>query len=433
MIQKDVKEKRMYKFPTLSKQQAFLLTKLLSPQDRQSALPIISELTCNNGAQIKGLDTAIFALDKSYRDMFFQNVLPKMAKYALEMLELPPKKELLISEGSISFTRKEIYQFLSLSFFGLLVTQDEKFPDTYNLGYILQTNIEKAKCYLYYFIMASPDLENEIITVERITFNADYHIKQFFPNPQANILEDAQLWSNCEKNLQTIEFVDQKIEEQQNCILVDFANKYVGGGVLRNGCVQEEILFTIMPENIIAVLFCKVLDFHQIVIIKNTIRYCDYEGYANSFRFVKRQPTNLNQNILVLDAINYKNNPDKQFQQNEIMRELNKAFIGFSLSQSAKEEEFLYPISTGKWGCGVFKGNTQLKTIIQLLAFSASTKSENQKRRMIFSTFKDKQLQFIKRDVDHIIGKYKTVGKLFSQLMKITPKYGVFEFLLGQK
>jgi len=43
-----------------------------------------------------------------------------------------------------------------------------------------------------------------------------------------------------------------------------------------------------MPENIIAVLFCKVLDFNEVVIVKNTIRYCDYDGYGNTFHFVYR-------------------------------------------------------------------------------------------------------------------------------------------------
>jgi poly(ADP-ribose) glycohydrolase len=29
--------------------------------------------------------------------------------------------------------------------------------------------------------------------------------------------------------------------------MVDFANKHIGGGVLKNGCVQEEILFVTHP------------------------------------------------------------------------------------------------------------------------------------------------------------------------------------------
>jgi poly(ADP-ribose) glycohydrolase len=39
-------------------------------------------------------------------------------------------------------------------------------------------------------------------------------------------------------------------------LMVDFANKKIGGGVLKNGCVQEEILFAIFPEAIISKLIC---------------------------------------------------------------------------------------------------------------------------------------------------------------------------------
>jgi len=45
-----------------------------------------------------------------------------------------------------------------------------------------------------------------------------------------------------------------------------------------------------MPENIIAVLFCKALGNKEVVIIKNTIRYCDYCGYGYSFHFLSREP-----------------------------------------------------------------------------------------------------------------------------------------------
>ena len=31
----------------------------------------------------------------------------------------------------------------------------------------------------------------------------------------------------------------------------DFANKYIGGGVIANGCVQEEIRLAISPEGIV--------------------------------------------------------------------------------------------------------------------------------------------------------------------------------------
>jgi len=43
-------------------------------------------------------------------------------------------------------------------------------------------------------------------------------------------------------------------------IMVDFANKRLGGGVLRNGCVQEEVLFCIFPEAIVSKIICEELD-----------------------------------------------------------------------------------------------------------------------------------------------------------------------------
>ncbi|CAD8100734.1 unnamed protein product [Paramecium sonneborni] len=427
------KNQNLYIYPTLSNQQKYYLDELKSKKDEEQAILIIQSLNGKPKKGLMALQSVIKALNKQDRNQFFENTIPKMAKYSIELLKNSLKKELIVSEGIFQFTRKEIYQFLSLAFFGLLKNQLGRFPSPCNLTYILEERTEKVKCYLHYFMKANEEQENEIVTIERITFNQNYHIHQFFPKYQENTSLDLQQWSNCNKNLKNIEFVDQYIEEQQDSLLVDFANKYIGGGVLYSGCVQEEILFTIMPENIIAVLFCEVLKNNEVVIVKNTIRYSDYNGYHYTFQFVKRAPKNLNQNILVLDAQNYKYNPMRQYQPDEILREINKAFIGFSLQQQAEEKEFLMPISTGKWGCGAFKGDCELKTLIQLIAFSASIKREDQQRKMIFSTFKDKKMQSFKRDLDDIIQKYKNIGNLFQQLLKINKNQGLFELLLSQQ
>jgi len=42
---------------------------------------------------------------------------------------------------------------------------------------------------------------------------------------------------------------------------------------------------------------------------------------------------------------------------------LNKAFIGFSLNEEAKIKEIEKPISSGRWGCGIFRGDIQLKLL----------------------------------------------------------------------
>ena len=39
-------------------------------------------------------------------------------------------------------------------------------------------------------------------------------------------------------------------------IMIDFANKRLGGGVLKNGSVQEEVLFCIFPEALVSKILC---------------------------------------------------------------------------------------------------------------------------------------------------------------------------------
>jgi len=51
----------------------------------------------------------------------------------------------------------------------------------------------------------------------------------------------------------------KKIEECDG-YHVDFANKYLGGGVLNTGCVQEEIMFATSPELLVGLLFNPVME-----------------------------------------------------------------------------------------------------------------------------------------------------------------------------
>lgn len=65
--------------------------------------------------------------------------------------------------------------------------------------------------------------------------------------------------------------------------MIDFANKKLGGGVLRNGCVQEEVLFSIFPEAVISKIICQELEDTEAVIIYGARRFSNYEGYSSTF------------------------------------------------------------------------------------------------------------------------------------------------------
>ena len=54
----------------------------------------------------------------------------------------------------------------------------------------------------------------------------------------------------------TVESNKEDIENFYGAAKVDFANKYIGGGAMTNGSVQEEIMFVTHPEMYISVLLC---------------------------------------------------------------------------------------------------------------------------------------------------------------------------------
>ena len=54
-------------------------------------------------------------------------------------------------------------------------------------------------------------------------------------------------WRDCEKKLMSFESLESGvIESADGCLQVDFANEYIGGGVLDKGCVQVQIIQYIM-------------------------------------------------------------------------------------------------------------------------------------------------------------------------------------------
>lgn len=60
-----------------------------------------------------------------------------------------------------------------------------------------------------------------------------------------------------------------------------------------------------------------------------------------------------------------------QYEESFVLREIHKAYVGFGINDWIEEEpKHKKSIITGKWGCGAFKGDPELKFIIQWLACS---------------------------------------------------------------
>ncbi|VDM82636.1 unnamed protein product [Strongylus vulgaris] len=162
------------------------------------------------------------------------------------------------------------------------------------------------------------------------------------------------------------------IEDVTGCAQVDFADEYIGGLILSTPIDQvEEVRFMICPEMIVSCLLFEKMGPLEAIHIVGAQRYSSYVGYR------KRVICDL----IAIDALPYSDRTT-QYKKENIDRELNKAFAGF-MSKSDDPR----PIATGNWGCGVFNGDKELKSLIQLLAAAKA------KRDVIYCTFYDKQFE----------------------------------------
>jgi len=175
-------------------------------------------------------------------------------------------------------------------------------------------------------------------------------------------------WCGCEAPLCGVDVdaaPDARIEDcEGEPLLVDFANKRVGGGVLRGGAAQEELLFLAHPELMTALLFTEELANDETLEVCGVRRACNYRGYGRTFEFAGEGDARVVR-MVAMDAAAWP--MDHQFSEELLLRELNKAVCGLDPAPVGA-----YPYAaTGNWGCGCFGGDAQLKALLQWAAASA--------------------------------------------------------------
>jgi len=169
---------------------------------------------------------------------------------------------------------------------------------------------------------------------------------------------------------------------------VDFANKFVGGGVLEEGCVQEEIRFLICPELIVSRLVTEELDANESLLVTGCERFSNYTGYGRTTRWLSDHHDGntrdswgrLNTQVVAIDARVFRGLPS-QLLEHSLSRELSKAYCGFRGDGDTR-----CAVATGNWGCGAFGGDVRLKALLQLMAAAEA------ERPVCYFTFGDHDL-----------------------------------------
>jgi poly(ADP-ribose) glycohydrolase len=346
----------------------------------------------------------------------FVSIVQNLQKNILEMPKLFQKDSIPVltctsetPEKKVTLTKKQIRCLLSSAFFGVLIPSqtaksvnnaDFLFCQHLDFDMILdgvrEDMMAKLKCLMNYF---------ERVSTEDLKGNVSFHRKKLEKLP--NFKESKKKIPNCEvynnnSDKKGFEFFD-------GCLQADFANKYIGGGVLRYGSVQEEILFMIKPECLVSLLFCPVLESDETILIRGAEKFSEYKGYAQSFEFASNfqdenkmlEDDHLDNQILAFDA----NEGEDDYEPDNIHRELTKVYCGVSDWTGIEKKTLV----TGNWGCGAFGGDLQMKSLIQILAAAEAD------RNLIYHAFN--QIEFsedLKNLLKTISEKEVTVGQLYT-------------------
>ena len=218
------------------------------------------------------------------------------------------------------------------------------------------------------------------------------------------------------------------ITDEKESIITNFANKYLGGGCMNEGCVQEEILLLIYPEILVARAFVKKMDNIQSISMSGIEQFSNYTGYASTLKFGgyyidqnKFENNSFQSLMIAVDALPvYSTNLD-QFNFSHSFREFIKFLTGLQGNSSQILNFQFNSCSTGKWGCGAFGGNVFIKFLIQFLAclfadiefnFSCFNNENHQK---IFQKFVNKFINFI--EINNV-----TKGSAFEAFYKLKIK-----------
>lgn len=352
------------------------------------------------------------------RSIFLSKLLPDIISLALSIDQIIACPIPLLKQGmshSISMTQEQAACLLANAF---LCTFPRRNTDKRNsefsnypeinfnrlFGSDAQKSREKLKCIFNYFQRVCKDrisMQKRVITYQRRS------IKEF-PN-----------WRSDSSKLSDIKYqvsASDTIESASGCLQVDFANKFVGGGVLGGGSVQEEIRFVINPELIVSKLFTECLDDGEALIITGTEQFNSYVGYASSFQFAGdfNDTTPLDEcnrrktRIVAIDALPYRNYYE-QFKEENLKRDINKAYVGFANNDDTDRQ----PVATGLWGAGAFNGHPIRSALIQFIACRATH------RNLIFYTFNDEVMEFQIFEIFQFLSMNNvTIGEVYEILKK---------------
>ena len=370
---------------------------------------------------------------------FVQKILPTIAKLVLDCPKIQPDPPLEIvqkqQDKTVTLSRHFVACIVACGFLCLFEDLEEKHDLTmpsvnFSNFFRIKDNDAKLRMILNYFTRLSDGIPEGHITFRRVVLD-----------DAQKLTADKILQSN--KDLCAL-FVDDDMTIEdggKNVLQVDFANEYLGGGVLYGGNVQEEIRFSVCPELLSSMLFMESMADNEAVIIHGFEQFSHYAGYGGSLQFAgncddskaKGDNGEFLTTLCAIDAVPYSTMGTlSQFKIENVLRDVNKAYIGFLQPYAQKWKDDLptlrdiksacelppdkiRTVMSGNWGCGVFGGDAKLKSLLQWIAASQAGCPA-----LVYCSFHDENIAGLEEMKSFIVDHHLNV----SDLMKLVMQYG---------
>jgi poly(ADP-ribose) glycohydrolase len=369
-------------------------------------------------------------LPKLEQKYYEERVFPELINIALELPNHFPCGKIISNnthekmEGfeKITLTQRKMNCLLSHMF---LCTMSDKKTHLGSFKEWNSSELPSAKLYLKVLMIYF----NKIIT-----FNYEVDMNDEMIICYKSLSDDMiPIWAN--SNITLINSIKTNIYDipgRFDEIEIDSSNKLIGFG--KSG-TAEEILFGCSPELCVITLFCNSMSNKETILIKNAKKVIQHSGYGpfnvkyeyeieNWWKLSNRKE----RTIIAMDASEFdhidslKNSLIEQLKDNSLIRELNKAYCGFSWSQNFKN---IKDIGIGFWGCGTFGGDKDVKFVIQWIAASQINNNEKNMKLIIYAfnnidyeqriiKFIEKYKNFLIKDLWKLLKDYENYIKNFN-------------------
>lgn len=304
-------------------------------------------------------------------------------------------------------TREEVAGWIAHMVLGTLPHPSPDHPEVDFaplLTHVWPQELAKLRCVLGYFDQIAEDAPRGRIEVERIVAAP----------------REASAWAEEAAPLLPLAVsAEGAIEDDAGHRQVDFANMYLGGGVLSGGCVQEEIRLAVAPDLLVGMVVSPRMGKGEAIVLRGAPRFTLTRGYARSLAYgghfkdpaPRAADGSAEVELVAIDALDFRRfDANMQYTEAGVLRELSKAQAGFLRDARA------LPVATGNWGCGVFRGDPALKAMLQWLAASAEG------RAVRYYPFGDQRVGDLEGFANAARARFGSVGPLFQRLREVLGK-----------